>query len=159
MTERFESGGPEAANNLLRIIRILCGYAVELDLRRDNPALGIKKHRMRGDGFIAWSEDDLAKYLKRSPAGSRERLALVLLLYTGQRRGDVIRLGQQHVSGDAIRVTQAKTGAQLAIPMHSELNTVLEILPKDGLKFLTVQYGNPFKDSASFGNPIPRVVR
>lgn len=113
MTERFEAGGPEAANNLLRIIRILCGYAVELDLRRDNPALGIKKFRMRGD---------------------------------------VIRMGRQHVSGDAIRVTQAKTGAQLAIPMHSELKRVLESLPKDGLTFLTTQYGKPFKDNASFGN-------
>lgn len=152
MTERFEAGGPEAANNLLRVIRILCGYAVELDLRRDNPALGIKKFRMRGDGFVVWSEGDIANYLERWPAGSRERLALVLLLYTGQRRGDVIRMGRQHVSGDAIRVTQAKTGAQLAIPMHPELKSVLDNLPKDGMTFLTTQYGKPFKDSASFGN-------
>ncbi len=65
----------------------------------------------------------------------------------------------RHVSGDAIRVTQAKTGAQLAIPMHSELKAVLEILPKDGLTFLTTQYGKPFKDSASFRKPVPRVVR
>jgi len=152
MTERFENGGPEAANNLLRVIRLLCGYAVELDLRRDNPALGIKKFRMRGDGFVTWSEDDIAKYLKRWPAGSRQRLALVLLLYTGQRRGDVTRMGRQHVTGDAIRVTQGKTGAQLAIPMHAELKVVLEALPRDGLTFLTTQYGKPFKDGASFGN-------
>lgn len=106
----------------------------------------------RGDGFVAWSEEDIAKYLKRWPAGSRERLALVLLLYTGQRRGDVIRMGRQHVSGGAIRVTQAKTGAQLTIPMHSELKAVLETLPRDSLTFLTTQHGEPFKDSASFGN-------
>lgn len=152
MTERFEAGGPEAANNLLRIIRILCGYAVELDLRRDNPALGIKKFRMRGDGFVTWSEQDIAKYLERWPQGSRERLALVLLLYTGQRRSDVIRMGRQHVSGDTIRVTQAKTGAQLAIPVHLELKSVLDTLPKEGLTFLVTQYGNAFKDGASFGN-------
>jgi integrase/recombinase XerD len=28
----------------------------------------------------------------------------------------------------------------------------LETLPKDGLTFLTTQYGKPFKDGASFGN-------
>jgi integrase len=107
---------------------------------------------MRGDGFVAWSEADIAKYLERWPAASRERLALVLVLYTGQRRGDVIRMGRQHVSGDVIRVTQAKTGAQLAIPMHPEFKFVLDSLPKNGMTFLATQYGKPFKGSASFGN-------
>lgn len=152
MAARFAGGGPEAANNLLRVIRLLCTFAVENDWRRDNPALRIKKFKMRGDGFVAWSEDDIAKYLKHWKAGTRERLALLLLLYTGQRRGDVIQMGRQHVSGDMIRVKQGKTGAQLVIPMHPDLKRVLSKLPKEGLAFLTTQYGKPFKESSSFGN-------
>lgn len=152
MAARHEASGPEAANNLLRVVRILCAFAVENDWRRDNPALGVKKFKMRGDGFVAWSEDDIAKYLKHWKAGTRQRLALLLLLYTGQRRSDVIQMGRQHVSGDTIRVKQAKTGAQLVIPMHPDLRGVLKQLPKDALAFLTTQYGKPFKDGASFGN-------
>jgi len=152
MAERHKASGPEAANNLLRIIRLLCGFAVENDWRRDNPALGIKKFKMRGDGFVVWSEDDIAKYLKHWPARSRERLALLLLLYTGQRRSDVIVMGRQHVGGDAIRVKQSKTGTHLVIPLHPDLRRVLAYLPKSGLTFLTTQYGSPFKDGASFGN-------
>lgn len=149
-----ETGGPESANNLLRVVRVLCSFAVDDDppWRRDNPALGIKKFKMRGEGFVPWSEQDIAKYLKYWPAGSRQRLALLLLLYTGQRRSDVILMGRQHQRGDTIRVRQSKTGAQLVIPMHPDLKSVLNKLPKDGLAFLTTQYGKPFKDGASFGN-------
>ncbi len=149
-----EVGGPEAANNLLRVVRIICAFAVDDDpaWRGDNPALGIKKFKMRGDGFVAWSEADITRYLEHWPTGSRERLALLLLLYTGQRRGDVIRMGRQHASDDTIRVKQSKTGAHLVIPLHPDLRGVLEKLPKEGLAFLTTQYGRPFKDGASFGN-------
>lgn len=145
---------PEAANNLLRVVRILCAFAVDDDpaWRADNPALGIKKLRMRGDGFTAWSEADIAKYLKYWPAGSRQRLALLLLLYSGQRRSDVIRMDHQHLVEDTIRVKQSKTGAQLVIPLHPDLRLVLAKQPTEVLTFLSIQYGRPFKDGASFGN-------
>lgn len=152
MAERAKSGGPEAANNLLRAVRILCGFAVDCDLRNDNPAMGMRKFKMQSDGFIAWSEEDIATYLDRWGAGTPQRLALVLLLYTGQRRGDVIGMGRQHVRGDTIRVRQSKTGAHLAIPMHPVLKALLETLPANRLTFLTTQYGKPFKNSAAFGN-------
>jgi hypothetical protein len=44
------------------------------------------------------------------PTRSRARLALALLLYTGQRRGDVIRMEAQQVRGGIIYVKQEKTG-------------------------------------------------
>ncbi|GAM97570.1 phage related integrase [alpha proteobacterium U9-1i] len=149
-----ETGGPEAANNLLKVVRVLCAFAVDDDpaWRRDNPALGIKKFKTSGDGFVPWSENDIAKYLKRWGAGTRQRLALLLLLYTGQRRSDVIQMGRQHRSGATLRVKQSKTSAQLVIPLHPDLKAVLGTLPKDGLAYLTTQYGKPFKDGASFGN-------
>jgi integrase len=63
-----------------------------------------------------------------------------------------MRYRAQHVSADTIRVKQSKTGAQWIIPMHPDLRGVLKRTPKDGLAFLTTQYGKPFKDGASFGN-------
>jgi len=53
------------------------------------------------------------------------RLALALLLYTAQRRSDVIRMGRQHIrhtpEGPALYVKQCKTGAELLIPIYPEL--------------------------------------
>lgn len=151
MAQRLEASGPAAANNLLKMLSVLCAFAVEHEWRRDNPCVGIKRFKAKGDGFVAWSEADVAKYLKHWRAGTRERLALALLLYTGQRRGDVIGMGRQHVDGDTIRVVQSKTGAQLVIPLHPELKAVLRNAPRTNLTFLTTARGGPFSPP-SFGN-------
>jgi integrase len=60
--------------------------------------------------------------------GTRERLAFELLLCTAQRRSDVVRMGPQHVRGDALHVRQDKTGAQLVIPIHADLQAALSAM-------------------------------
>jgi integrase len=53
------------------------------------------------------------------------------LLYTGQRRGDVVKFGWQHLRGDVIIVRQEKTDAALEIPMLSELARALQATPRN----------------------------
>jgi integrase len=48
------------------------------------------------------------RYEKRHEIGSTPRLALALLLYTGQRRSDIVLFGRQHVRGGWLRFTQQK---------------------------------------------------
>ena len=57
---------------------------------------------------------------------TKPRLALALGLYTVQRRGDVIRMGRQHINNGVIHVRQEKTGTTLRIPLHPALQAVLE---------------------------------
>lgn len=151
LAARFDESGPAAANQLRKVLRILCRFAMDNDWRRDDPTAGVRKYKPKGEGFIPWSEADIAKYLERWGAGTRERLALCLLLYLGQRRGDTVRMGRQHRNGDTIRVTQSKTGTQLAITMHPELKAVLDEPPNDNLTYLTTAFGKPFS-AAGFGN-------
>src|SRR5215813_7331671 len=79
------------------------------------------------------------------------RLAIALLLYTAQRRGDVVRIGWQHLQGDSIAVRQEKTNSPLLIPVHPELAHALASVPRTNLTFLITERGRPFT-SASFGN-------
>ena len=151
LAERYDEAGPEGANGLRKVLKILCKFAVDNDWRRDDPTLGIPKYKPPGNGFEPWTDDDIAKFLERWGAGTRERLALCLLLYLGQRRGDTVRMGRQHRNGDTIRVTQSKTGTQLTIALHPELRAVLDELPKDNLTYLTTAFGKPFT-AAGFGN-------
>ncbi len=151
LAERFENGGPEAANQLRKVLKILCRFAMDNDWRRDDPTVGVRRYKPKGEGFTPWSEDDIAKFLERWGAGTRERLALCLLLYLGQRRGDTVRMGRQHRTADTIRVTQSKTGTQLTIALHPELKAVLDALPNDNLTYLTTMFGKPFS-AAGFGN-------
>jgi hypothetical protein len=82
-----------AARHWLMAIRGLMKYAVEVGLREDNPAAGVKLPNLKTDGYHSWTEAEIAQFQAYHGLGTRARLALTLLLYTGQRRGDVIRMG------------------------------------------------------------------
>ncbi len=94
---------------------------------------------------------DVKKFEERWPLGSRERLALGLLVYTGQRRGDVVRMGPRDVTGDLIHLVQGKTGADLMIPIHPNLRTIPDATSIVGETSLTTLRGSAFK-SETFGN-------
>ena len=142
---------PSAARNLLRDLRALMAHCIANHIRNDDPTQGVKHAKIRTAGYATWSEEHIALFEARHPVGSRARLALALLLYTGQRRGDVVRLGRQHVRNGVIAVRQQKTDATLAIPVHSELQAVLDVTANEHLTFLTTYNGKPFSP-AGFGN-------
>jgi integrase len=142
---------PEAANNLRKVLRHLLDHAVAIRMITANPAAGIRKFKTVGDGVHTWSEDEVAAFEKRHPLGSRAYLALALLLCTGQRRSDMVRMGWQHVRGNKIAVRQEKTNTPLLIPIVPALARALDAVPSGNLTFLLTERGAPFT-SAGFGN-------
>lgn len=142
---------PEAAANLLKRLRNVYRFALDRELLTSDPTVGVKPPKHKSAGIRAWSDEDIETFLKAYPEGSRERLAFLLLLHTAQRRSDVVTLGRQHIQGSALRLTQAKTGADLLIPIHPELQRALELLPKTQLTFILTEYGAPFS-RAGFTN-------
>ena len=142
---------PTAANNLLRTLRLLMDYAVQNRWRRDDPSEGIKPLKTRAGGFYTWTEDDIAAYEEKHAVGTRARLALDLLLYTAQRRSDVVRMGPQHIKHERLRIRQQKTGAVVDMKVLPELRTSLDALSSGHLTFLVTAQGKPFT-SAGFGN-------
>ena len=142
---------PEAANHLLKTLRIMLAYAVDQEMIASNPAAGVKKYPSRGEGHHTWSEIEIAQFEARHPVGGKARLALALGLYTAQRKGDVLRMGWQHVTGDGIMVRQQKTGTPLIIPLHPELKAALASVPRSNLTFVLTERGAPFT-SNGFGN-------
>ena len=141
---------PEAANQFRKVLRAMMKHAVEIGLRADDPTRDVRAIRVRSDGFHSWSDAEIAQFEKCHPIGSRARLAFALLLYTGQRRSDVVRMGCQHVRDGVLTVRQQKTGTKLSIPVHPTLQAILNAV-SDNLTFLTTQFGKPFT-SNGFGN-------
>src|SRR6516162_1146981 len=76
------------------------------------------------------------------PIGTKGRLAFALLLYTGQRRGDVVKLGCQHIQGDLLTIDQGKTEggeeAHLEITLHHKMSEIIEATPTVGVKTFLV---------------------
>ncbi|MFA6204694.1 MAG: tyrosine-type recombinase/integrase [Methylocystis sp.] len=149
---------PDAANRLLGMISLLMDHAVAEAIRPDNPAFGIKRLRHKSDGFVTWSEEDIATFRAHWPLGSRERLGLELALGTGQRRGDLVRLGWQNLGSGAINLKQSKTGAVVAIPVVPELRAALDLLSRDRLTFIATSTGAPYTP-AGLGNWFREAVR
>jgi integrase len=135
---------PEAANNLIKLLRVMLNHGVALGMIENNPAIGIKRIKNRGDGFHTWTENEIAQFEATHPVGTKARLALALLLHTGQRVSDVARMGWQHVTGDAIKVQQQKTGRVLLLPLHPELKTMLATLPRTNMTFIVSERDAPF---------------
>lgn len=142
---------PGTRVTLRKVLSILLKLAKRRRLIKDNPMDGLRMPKKAIRGYHAWSEDEIAAYKARWPTGSRERLALALLLYTGQRRSDVVLMGRQHVKDGRIFVKQQKTGSELWIALHSRLKAEIEAGPKEHLTLVTTQYGEPFTANG-FGN-------
>src|SRR5262249_48129863 len=95
------------------------------------------------------------QYRARHTVGTKARLALDLLLNTGGRREDAVRLGLQHVRNGRVQLRQAKnehrSPVDIDIPLHPELQTNIEATPSGHMTFLVTEFGRPFSP-AGFGN-------
>ena len=147
---RDEKTGPEAANGVLKALRALFAWAVAQELANTNPAKGVPKIRYKTDGFHTWTIDEVRQYEATHASGTKPRLALALMLYTGARRGDVVLLGRQMIRDGWLTFTASKTGTVVSIPIVPELQTELELAPKENLTILVTAYGRPFTP-AGFG--------
>jgi integrase len=146
---------PSAANNLLKVVRHLLGHAVDLQMIEHNPALRVKKFKITGDGIPTWTEEQVPQYVARHPLGSTAHLALMLMLWTGQRKSDIVLMGWQHVrktaKGNKIAVRQDKTDEPLLLPIMPELERALALVPRTNMTFLLTARGAPFSKEG-FGN-------
>jgi integrase len=135
---------PHAARSWLMTLRSLCQFAVKRGWLRPDPTANIKLASVKSDGFHTWTDDEIATFKAYHPIGSTPLLALALLLYTAQRRGDVVKMGRQHIRDGVLTVKQQKTGKPLMIPVHPELRTILDATPSGHLTFLVTATGKPY---------------
>ena len=143
---------PSAANNLRKVLRRLFAYAVKIGLRPDNPALLTDSFKIHSSGFHTWTEEEIEQFQARHPIGTKARLALELMLWTGQRgRSDVARFGRQHVEKGRIRLRQTKTGTPQFIKIEPPLQAAIDAMPAGNMTFIVTEFGKPFTP-AGFGN-------
>lgn len=146
---------PEAANGMTKALRALFVFACDAGHATSNPARDIAYLRGRPGGFHSWTEEEVARYEACHPVGTRARLALALLLHTGQRRADVVSFGPQHVKDGWLTFTQVKGRRRhpvtLSIPVSPELAQAIAASPSGHLSFLVTEFGKPFTANG-FGN-------
>lgn len=142
---------PASANTFLKAMRGLFAWAVLNGHVERDPTVGVKKVRYRSDGFPAWTPDDVRAFRAHYPIGSPARLAMEMLLLTGLRRSDLVRVGRQHLRGDVLTVRTEKTGATVTMRLPASLLDLIEATRTGDMHFVANAYGGPFTVE-SFGN-------
>ncbi|MCE2494042.1 MAG: tyrosine-type recombinase/integrase [Alphaproteobacteria bacterium] len=142
---------PAQANHFLKSMRGLFAWAVRNEHVRQDPTIGVQWARYRSEGFPAWTPDDAQAFRDRHPVGSKPRLAMELLLLTGLRRSDLVRVGRQHLRGDVLTVPTVKTGTTVTIRLPATLLQLIELTPTGDMHFVVNEHGRPFAVD-SFGN-------
>jgi integrase len=140
-----------AANMLRKRLRALMQFAIRQGMTTTNPVIATKPYKVDSDGFHTWTEDEIAAYEKRHPIGTTARLALDLMLWTGQRGGDARVMGPQSIRNKRLVVTQEKTGATVSLPILPALASSIIATKSGALVFILSEHGKPYSRKG-FGN-------
>ena len=148
------SATPAQARNFLDAMRGLFRWALEADHIKTDPTVGVTNPpKTKGPGFPVWAEDDVDRYQAKWPLGTRERVWLDVLLYTGLRRGDAVKLGRQHVRNGiaTLRTEKSRQETVVTIPILRILQTTLAAGPIGEMTFICGGRRQPLTKE-SFGN-------
>jgi integrase len=121
--------------------------------------------KSRSAGFHTWTVEEVRKYEERHPIGTKARLALGLLIFTGQRQSDIASFGKQHIKPEHMpaELRALHPGRRLSFPQYkgrnrSPVDLTIPILPGiltkspcGDLTFLVTAFGKGFTH-AGFGN-------
>lgn len=136
--EEIGATGKRAMANLTKsVLHTLFEFAISTDLRPDNPFDRIRAYRL---GKIhTWTDAELEAYRRRWMLGTRERLDFAVLLYSGQRVSDAVKLKRS----DVFSFSQQKTGKEMSIPAHPALVRAVQAGPSNGLTIIGDEAGRP----------------
>jgi integrase len=145
-----------AATNRRKHLSALCSWGVDAGHLSSNPVRDIKAGRVvKGGGYYTWTVADVEQFLEHHGKGTKARLALGLLLFSGARRQDMVTFGKQHVRGGWIRYIPKKTLYKRREISQKPFLPVLEQIIASStcgsLTFLETHQGKPYTP-AGFGN-------
>ena len=150
---------PEAANGMLKALRQVFECAINYGLHDRNPAKLVPYLDNHSQGHLAWEGEQIEAYESTHSVGTMARLAMSLALFTGQRKGDLIRLGPKHIlvrnGVEGLHFTQQKNRKRkpvdLWVPILPELRAILDVSGTGTGTFIQTEFGRPFSDGG-FGN-------
>lgn len=139
---------PSAQVNRVKTLKALFKWAAVKKKVPINLARDLTVEAAPAGGHHSWTPDEVRRFEERHPIGTKARLALALLLWTGVRRSDLVNLGKQNVRDGWLRFTQQKNRkrkpVQIAIPILPELQKVIDATETGNMTFLMTGADRPY---------------
>lgn len=114
--------GNGAATGFIRASSVLFSWGVDQEWLAFSPVHKIK--RLPGGSLRAWSVEQAQSALLNLPEHFRR--AVILGVYTGQRRGDLCAMRWSAYDGAELKFVQQKTKAEITLRLPSELKDELD---------------------------------
>jgi integrase len=138
---------PKSCNEVLGLFSKIYNDACRWGFVQFNPLASVRKFRLPEQDFQFWSKDEVQQFLgycKRNEQHPRIYVAVVLALYTGMRRGEIIALKWDAINWESEFITikraycrtekkvleQTKSRKIRHVPICSALKTHLEEFKK-----------------------------
>ena len=154
--EKVRAGAPHAAVNIVSALRSVFAWAVESEFAKHNPAVGVPGVKIASKGWHTWTVDEVLQFEDWHPIGSKPRLAMALMLFTGVRASDAIQLGRQMERQGRLHFTERKgrkrNPKHHSVPILPELRAVIDVTPSGHLNYIVTKHGEPYSSSGTFGD-------
>ena len=137
--DRFSRTAPGNANHALDLLTQIINFAIARGHLETNPARDVKRNPRRMlTRFLSREEvARLHRVLDRQTRDSRREQADIirLLLLTGCRRSEILRLRWSEVDRDRLVLADSKTGPRI-VPLNTPARRILERRPRGGSPFV-----------------------
>lgn len=131
---------PAKAKAFVACSRTLFAHAIDLGWIEHNPVHAIKTVPL--GHWPAWTPAQAEIAMRELPEHLRR--VVVLALYTGQRRGDLMAMTWSAYDKKSIRLVQQKTKRALVLPVHPALKAELDAWQRTELLMLLNARGRPW---------------
>jgi integrase len=148
---------PRTADLHIAVLKRVLSWAVDHEIITMNKLAGAGRLHSGDRRELIWQPDQIAAL--QAAASPQVALAFRMALHTGQRQGDLLRLGWPAYQAGVIRLKQSKTGAMVAIKLPADLATELDAIPRTAVTILTNSRGTPWTTSgfrASWNDTVKR---
>lgn len=135
------SSTPGAASQAVRALGALFAWAVENEKVKENPAAKVKK--FAAEPHKEWPDELVEEAIADPQVG----MAVALMLFTGQRINEVVRMSWADIGGGYMRVFVQKTRQRMEIAILPELAEMLQRTPKLAPTILTNANGRSWTQS------------
>lgn len=156
--------GPHGANNRLKALRGMYGWAIDQELIDRDATREVKPFSPTTQGWHTWTPTEIRKFMRRWPLGTAPRVAMTVMLCTGTRISDACRIGPPNVRrqrGEKRIVfqpgkTEGSSGVEVSLPILPMLSEALAAGPTSADAFVVGVRGKPFASPEALGNSFKR---
>ena len=138
--DRYSQTAPGGANRTLDVLRQIMNHAVACGHITENPTRGVSRNpRPQLTRFLSRDEIDRLHVVLDSHqgrgSGQQQAEIIRLLLLTGCRRGEIVRLRWSEVGQNALHLADSKTGPRTVL-LSTQAQAILKRQPQGESEFV-----------------------